>query len=80
MADEESRRGELRQRSAWVVQQLEGLIASVDEGRDDLEVVDPVDLVRSGQLQGKTWHCGDSDRGRDEGDQCRAESGSEHPE
>lgn len=80
MLDQERLGGQLGQRSAGVVEQGQGLVSSVLHDRDNLEIVDTVDLLSSGERQGQAWRSSSSYRGGDEGDQCRAERGGEHVE
>ena len=80
MLDQEGLGGHLGQRSTWVVKQGQGLVTGVLDDGNDLEVVDAVDLLGSGERQGQAWRSSSSYRGGDEGDQCRTEGRGEHVE
>lgn len=80
MDDGKCLRGQLVERPTRVVQQLQSLVASVEEGGCDLQVVHAVDLVCARQTQLKTWCSRDGDRGRQKGQQCGAKGDGEHCE
>lgn len=66
------------QGTTGVVQQLEGLITRVDEGGGDLQVVDAIDGLGSGDLEGEAALCGHSDSGGSESHEGGAKGRGEH--
>lgn len=61
-----------------VVENLECFRASIGECRGDVKVLNAVDGLGSGDLEGETGGGGDGDRGGDHGGQSRAERDREH--
>ena len=66
------------QSTAGVVEQLEGLVTSVGERGGDLQVLDIVNSLGAGDLEGEAGRRGDSSRGSHKGDERSAEGGGEH--
>lgn len=64
--------------TAGVVEELEGLVTSVGEGGGDLQVVDTVDCLGTGDLERETGRSRDNGRGSSEGNEGSANSGGEH--
>ena len=66
------------QGATGVVEELEGLVASVGERRGDLEVLDTVDSIYAGDLEGEAGCGNHSGRGGGEGEEGGADGGGEH--
>ena len=66
------------QGAAGVVDELEGLVTSVGDGGGDLEVLNTVNRLGAGDLEGEARGGGDSNRRGREGDEGGTEGGGEH--
>ena len=73
--------GERVQDSTGIVEEFQGLVTGVGDGRGDLQVLQPVDVHGRGRgPDGQAGGSRDGDRRGDEGDERRAEGGGEHCE
>ena len=68
------------QDATGIVDELEGLVTSVGDGRGDLQVLDAINRLGTGDLEGEAGGRRDSDRGSRKGDEGGTEGGGEHLE
>lgn len=70
--------GKSVQGTAGVVEELDGLVASVGESSHDLEILHTVDRVGAGDLEGEAGSCGSNRGGGCESEEGGADGGGEH--
>ena len=71
--------GEGVQDSTGIVEEFEGLVTGVGDGRGDLQVLQPIDIGVWGRgLEGQAGGSGDDDRRGDESDERSTKGGGEH--
>ena len=81
IGDAEGILGEGVQDPTGIVEEFQGLVTGVGDGRGDLQVLQPVDIGAEGRgPDGQAGGGRDSDRRGDEGDEGRAEGRGEHCE
>jgi len=79
ICDGEGVLGEGAQDSTGIVEEFEGLVTGVGDGRGDLQVLQSIDInVGSGGLEGQAGGGGDGNRRGDEGDERSTEGRGEH--